>query len=191
MSEHVPQAQSAPREEASRRLAGALSPAAIDRLLAAGSGSMGQGGLLQQMMKAVLERALQTEMAGHLGYEVGDPAGRGSGNSRNGSYPRTLTTVAGPVTVDVPRDRKADFEPVIVPKGRRRLAQVDDMILSLYARGMTTRDITAHLKEVYGSDVSPALVSKITDVVANEITAWQNRPVDDAYPTLYLDALTL
>ncbi|MFI1169891.1 IS256 family transposase [Streptomyces sp. NPDC020801] len=196
MNEHASHAESAePREEASRRLAGALSPAAIDRLLAdaeaAGVGIDGQGGLLQQMMKAVLERALQTEMADHLGYEAGDPAGRGSGNSRNGSYPKTLTTVAGPVTVEVPRDRRAEFEPVIVPKGRRRLAQVDDMILSLYARGMTTRDITAHLKEVYGSEVSPALVSKITDVVADEITAWQNRPVDEVYPILYIDALSV
>jgi putative transposase len=184
-----------PREEAARRLAGAISPAAIDRLLAdaeeAGVGIDGPGGLLQQMMKAVLERALQVEMADHLGYEAGDPAGRGSGNSRNGSYPKTVTTSTGPVTVDVPRDRKADFEPVIVPKGRRRLAQVDDMILSLYARGMTTRDITAHLKEVYGSEVSPALVSKITDVVADEITAWQNRPVDEVYPILYIDALSV
>ncbi|WTR19241.1 IS256 family transposase [Streptomyces sp. NBC_00138] len=183
------------REEAGRRLAGALSPAAIDRMLAdaeeAGVGIDGAGGLLQQMMKAVLERALQVEMADHLGYESGDPAGRGSGNSRNGSYPKTLTTTAGPVTVDVPRDRKAAFEPVIVPKGRRRLAQVDDMILSLYARGMTTRDISAHLKEVYGSEVSPALVSKITDVVADEITAWQNGPVDEIYPILYIDALSV
>lgn len=155
------------------------------------SASTGPHGLLQQMMKAVLERALQVEMADHLGYESGDPAGRGSGNSRNGSYPKTLTTTAGPVTVDVPRDRKAAFEPVIVPKGRRRLAQVDDMILSLYARGMTTRDISAHLKEVYGSEVSPALVSKITDVVADEITAWQNGPVDEIYPILYIDALSV
>ena len=144
------------QEEASRRLAAAMSPAAIDRLLAdaeeAGVGLDGAGGLLQQMMKAVLERALQVEMADHLGYEAGDPAGRGSGNSRNGSYPKTVTTVAGPVTVEVPRDRKADFAPVSVPKGRRRLAQVDDMILSLYARGMTTRDITGHLKEIYGGE---------------------------------------
>jgi putative transposase len=181
------------REAAARRLAGALSPRAIDSLIAdaadAGIGLDGAGGLLQQMMKAVLERALQVEMADHLGYEAGDPAGRGSGNNRNGSYPKTITTTAGPVTVDVPRDREGDFEPAIVPKRKRRLAQVDDMILSLYARGMTTRDITSHLKEVYGSEVSPALVSKVTDVVADEITSWQNRPLDDVYPILYIDAL--
>jgi putative transposase len=194
MSEIVPNA--GPREgqdAAARRVAGALSPAAIDRLLAdaedAGVGIDGEGGLLQQMMKAVLERALQVEMADHLGYEAGDPAGRGSGNSRNGRYPKTVATTAGPVTVDVPRDRTGAFEPVIVPKGKRRLAQVDDMILSLYARGMTTRDITAHLKEVYGTDASPALISRITDVVSDEITAWQNRPVDEVYPILYIDAL--
>jgi putative transposase len=194
MSEIVPNA--VPREgqdAAARRVAGALSPAAIDRLLAdaedAGVGIDGEGGLLQQMMKAVLERALQVEMADHLGYEAGDPAGRGSGNSRNGRYPKTVATTAGPVTVDVPRDRTGAFEPVIVPKGKRRLAQVDDMILSLYARGMTTRDITAHLKEVYGTDASPALISRITDVVSDEITAWQNRPVDEVYPILYIDAL--
>jgi putative transposase len=196
MDENFPYAESdESRQEASRRLAGAMSPAAIDRMLAdaeaAGVGIDGQGGLLQQMMKAVLERALQVEMADHLGYEAGDPAGRGSGNSRNGSYPKTLTTTAGPVTVHVPRDRKADFEPVIVPKGRRRLAQVDDMILSLYARGMTTRDITAHLKEGYGTEASPALISKVTDVVSDEITAWQNRPVDEVYPILYIDALSV
>lgn len=187
------QAPQGRQEAAARRLAGVLSPQAIDGLIAdaadAGIGLDGAGGLLQQMMKAVLERALQAEMADHLGYEEGDPAGRGSGNNRNGSYPKTITTVTGPVTVDVPRDREASFEPAVVPKRKRRLAQVDDMILSLYARGMTTRDISSHLKEVYGSEASPALVSKVTDVVADEITSWQNRPLDDVYPILYIDAL--
>jgi putative transposase len=183
------------RGEAGRRLASAMSPAAIDKLLAdaeaAGVGIDGAGGLLQQMMKAVLERALQAEMADHLGYETGDPAGRGSGNSRNGSYPKTLSTSTGPVTVQVPRDREADFEPVIVPRGKRRLSQVDDMILSLYSRGMTTRDISSHLREVYGTEASPALISKVTDVVSDEITTWQNRPVDEVYPILYIDALNV
>ena len=182
-------------DAAARRLAGALSPSAIDRLLAdaeeAGVGIEGSGGVLQLMMKAVLERALQAELTDHLGYEAGDPAGRGSGNSRNGSYPKTLTTTAGPVTVDVPRDRQGEFAPVIVPKGRRRLPQIDEMVLSLYARGMTTRDIAAHLKEVYGADASPALISKITDVVADEITGWQSRPVEEVYPILYIDALSV
>ena len=129
------------------------------------------------------------EMDEHLGYVRGDPAGNGSGNSRNGFYGKTVTTTAGPVRLQVPRDRNSEFEPVIVPKGTRRLGQVDDMILSLYSRGMTTRDIQAHLAEVYGADVSPALISKVTDVVAEEITAWQTRPLDSFYAILYIDAL--
>jgi putative transposase len=181
------------REQAARRLAQVMSPEAIDSLIAdaqdSGIGLDGAGGLLQQMMKAVLARALQVEMSDHLGYEAGDPAGRGSGNNRNGSYPKTSTTTSGPVTVDVPRDRQGDFEPVIVPKRRRRLAQVEDMILSLYAPGMTRRDITEHLKEVYRWQVCAGLVSKVTDVVAEEITSWQNRPLEEVYPILYIDAL--
>ncbi|MGP3691355.1 IS256 family transposase [Streptomyces sp. IBSNAI002] len=180
-------------EAAAGRLARVLSPEAIDALVSdakeSGMGLDGAGGLLGQMMKAVLERALQVEMADHLGYEAGDRAGRGSGNHRNGVYPKTVTTTAGPVTVDVPRDRNSAFTPVIVPKGRRRLGQVDEMILSLYARGMSTRDITAHLAEVYGATVSPGLVSKVTDVITDEVQAWQNRPVDETYPILYIDAV--
>jgi putative transposase len=129
------------REEASRRLAGALSPAAMDRLLAdaeaGGVGIDGQGGLLQQMMRAVLERALQTEMADHVGYEAGDPAGRGWGNSRNGSYPKTNDDGVRAGHGGGAPGAPVEFEPVIVPKGRRGLARVDDMILSLYARLFT------------------------------------------------------
>jgi putative transposase len=172
-----------------------LSPEAIDALIAdakeSGIGLDGRDGLLQQMMKRVIERALQVEMADHLGYEAGDPAGRGSGNNRNGSFEKTVTTMAGPVTLEVPRDRKGEFVPQIVPKGTRRLGQVDEMILSLYARGLTTRDITAHLAEVYGAEVSPALVSKVTDVIADEVTSWQNRPLDECYPILYIDAIRI
>ncbi|MEY9997333.1 transposase-like protein [Streptomyces sp. V4I8] len=164
-------------------MARVLSPEAIDALIAdakeSGIGLDGRDGLLQQMMKRVIERALQVEMADHLGYEAGDPAGRGSGNNRNGSFEKTVTTMAGPVTLEVPRDRKGEFVPQIVPKGTRRLGQVDEMILSLYARGLTTRVITAHLAEVYGAEVSPALVSKVTDVIADEVTSWQNRPLDE------------
>jgi putative transposase len=137
----------------------------------------------------VLERALGAELDDHLGYVRGDPAGNGSGNSRNGFHGKTVTTTAGPVQLQVPRDRNSTFAPVIVPKGQRRLGQVDDMILSLYARGMTTRDIQAHLAEVYGAAVSPALISKVTDVVAEEITAWQTRPLDSFYAIVYIDAL--
>ncbi|MCY0924356.1 MULTISPECIES: IS256 family transposase [unclassified Streptomyces] len=176
-------------------MAAVLSPEAIDALVAdardSGVPLDGRDGLLGQMMKAVVERALRAEMADHLGYEAGDPAGRGSGNNRNGSYGKTLTTTAGPVEIDVPRDRQGDFEPRIVPKGTRRLGQVDEMILSLYARGMTTRDITAHLYEVYGAQVSPALVSKVTDVIADEVASWQARPLDECYPILYIDAIRI
>ncbi len=148
-------------------------------------------GLLQQLTATVLERALGAELDDHLGYVKGDPAGAGSGNTRNGHYGKTVTTAAGPVRIAVPRDRNATFEPRIVPKRARRLGQVDDMILSLYARGMTTRDIQAHLAEVYGAEVSPALISKVTDVVADELTAWRTRPLDAVYPILYIDALVL
>jgi len=178
---------------AEKRLADLVSPGAIDRMLgdaeAAGMALDGPGGLLAQMNKAVIERALGAELDDHLGYAKGDPAGNGSGNSRNGSYGKTVTTMAGPVRIAVPRDRNSTFEPKIVTKGQRRLGQVDDMILSLYARGMTTRDIQAHLAEVYGADVSPALISKVTDVVAEEITAWQTRPLDSFYAIVYIDAL--
>ena len=173
------------------RVAELLEPAHIDALLAdaeaTGIGIDGPDGLISRMIKAVLERGLEVEMADHLGYDRGDPAGQGSGNSRNGRRPKTVTTTAGPVTVDVPRDRTGASTRSSSP--RETPAQVDDMILSLYARGMTTRDITAHLKEVYGIDASPALISRITDVVSDEITAWQNSPVDEVYPILYIDAL--
>ena len=181
--------------DASARLAELVSPEAVDRMLAdaeaAGVPLDGAGGLLSQLSRTVLERGLGAELDDHLGYVKGDPAGNGSGNSRNGCYGKTVTTTAGPVRIAVPRDRNASFEPKIVPKGQRRLGQVDDMILSLYARGMTTRDIGAHLAEVYGAQVSPALISRVTDVVAEEITAWQTRPLDPVYPIVYIDALVL
>jgi putative transposase len=178
---------------AAARLANALSPDTIGALLAdaksSGTPIDGADGLLNQLTKAVLERALAEELTDHLGYEQGDPAGNGSGNSRNGHSEKTVSTTAGPVRVVVPRDRNGSFEPQIVPKRKRRIGQIDDMILSLYSRGMTTRDIQDHLAEVYGVNASPALVSKITDVVADEITLWQNRPVDDVYPIVYVDAI--
>jgi putative transposase len=139
------------------RLAGMLSPAAIDALLAdaeaAGTAIDGPDGLLARMTKAVLERALDVEIADHLGYEPGDPAGIGSGNSRNGHGRKTVHTTAGPVELEVPRDRNGSFVPGIAPKRKRRMGNVEDMIISLYARGMSTRDITAHLAEVYGAQV--------------------------------------
>jgi putative transposase len=140
--------------EASRRLTEVLEPSVIDALLAdaqaSGTPLDGVDGLLNRMNKAVIERALAVEMTHELGYERGDPAGVGSGNSRNGYSAKTIATVNGPVTINVPRDRQGVFEPKIVPKRARRLRQIDEMILSLYARGMTTRDIEAHLREVCG-----------------------------------------
>src|SRR3954469_16557062 len=184
-----PAGSSAPAE----LVAGMLSPQAIDALLAdaeaAGTAIDGPDGLLAKMTKAVLERALDVEIADHLGYEPGDPAGNGSGNSRNGHGRKTVHTTAGPVELEVPRDRNGSFTPVIVPKRQRRLGNVEDVILSLYARGMSTRDITAHVEEVYGARVLAATIYRVTDVVAEEITAGQNRPVDPVYPILYIDAI--
>ena len=178
---------------AADRLANVFSPETIDALLAdaksSGTPINGVDGLLNQLTKAVLERALVEEMTDHLGYELGDPNGHGSGNSRNGHSEKTVSTMAGPVRIQVPRDRNGEFDPQIVPKRTRRIGQIDEMILSLYSRGMTTRDIQDHLAEVYGVQASPALVSKITDVVVDEITLWQNRPVDEVYPIVYVDAI--
>jgi putative transposase len=183
-------------EAAAGRLADFVSDAAIDKMIADAQDSGiplldGPGGLIGQLTARVIERALGAEMDDHLGYVKGDPAGNGSGNSRNGSFGKTIATTSGPVRISVPRDRKSAFEPQIVVKGQRRVGQVDDMILSLYARGMTTRDIQAHLAEVYGTQISPALVSAVTDVVADEITEWQNRPLDAFYAILYIDALVV
>ncbi|WP_082909528.1 IS256 family transposase [Mycolicibacterium iranicum] len=176
-------------------MAQVLPVAAVDALLAdaeaSGTPIDGPDGLLAQITKSVLERALDVEIADHLGYEPGDPAGNGSGNSRNGHGRKTVLTTAGPVDLEVPRDRNGTFDPVIVPKRKRRLGQVEDMILSLYARGMSTRDITEHLGEVYGATVSAATISRVTDVVTDEIAAWQSRPVDPVYPILYIDAIRL
>jgi putative transposase len=181
--------------EASRRLAEAFDPAVIDTLLAdataAGTPLEGVDGLLNQMTKAVLERALQAEMTHELGYERDDPAGAGSGNSRNGTSTKTVSTAAGPVTIEVPRDRNGVFEPKIVPKRARRLPQVDEMILSLYARGLSTRDIEAHLLEVYGVKASRELISNVTEVVTDEVEIWRNRPVDEVYPIVYVDGIRI
>lgn len=181
-------------ESAARRLADIASDEAVDRMIAdaqeAGISLLdGPDGLVNQLTARIIERALAAEMDDHLGYVKGDPAGNGSGNSRNGNYGKTVTTSAGPVRVTVPRDRNSEFEPQIVKKGQRRIGPVDDIILSLYARGMTTRDIQAHLAEVYGAEVSAALISNVTDVVVDEITEWQTRPLDSFYAILYIDAL--
>jgi putative transposase len=150
---------------------------------------LGPDGLLSQVTKAVLERALAEEMTGHLGYEKHDPAGRGSGNSRNGATAKTVLTDVGAVDLAVPRDRNGSFEPQIVRKGQTRLKGFNERIIALYARGMTTRDIRAHLREMYDVEVSADLISRVTDGVAEELAEWQARPLDSVYPVVFIDAL--
>ena len=145
--------------------------------------------LLQQITKAVVERALQGELTAHLGYEKHEPEGIHSGNSRNGLTTKTVRGDFGEVELETPRDRNGEFEPRIVRKHQTRLDGWDEKILSLYARGMSTREIQGHFQEVYGADVSPSLISDITDGVIDQAKAWQNRPLDAFYPVLFLDAL--
>ena len=167
----------------------------LDELMArvddGGLGLTGEGGFLPEMVKAVLERGLQAELTDHLGYEKGDPAGRGSPNSRNGTTPKTLATEVGAVPLNVPRDRAGSFEPRLVPKGQRRAGGLDEMIISLYAGGMTVRDIQHHLARTLGTELSHETISNITDAVTEEVKAWQARPLEEIYPILYLDALVV
>lgn len=169
-----------------------IDPELVDKLLEqAGDGVelLGPDGLLSELTKSVLERALDAELTDHLGYERGDPAGHGSGNSRNGASGKTVHTDVGSVRVDVPRDRNGTFEPAIVPKGQTRLQGFNDRIIALYARGMTVRDIQAHLHEIYGVEVSPDLISKVTAAVIDELREWQNRPLERVYAAIFLDAI--
>jgi putative transposase len=149
----------------------------------------GEGGLLQQLTKIVLESALDGEITDHLGYDRHDPAGANSGNSRNGARAKTVLTDVGPVEIGVPRDRQGSFEPQIVRKRQRRLSGVEDLVLSLSAKGLTTGEISAHLAEVYGAEVSRQTISTITDKVMDGMAEWQNRPLDRVYPVLFLDAI--
>jgi len=152
----------------------------------------GDGGFLPQLVKAVLERGLRVELSDHLGYEKGDPAGRNGGNSRNGTTPKTLVTEVGEVALDMPRDRDGTFTPALVPKSVTRVGGgLDDMIISLYAGGMTVRDIEHHLARTIGAEVSRETISKITDAVLDEVTAWQTRPLDPVYPVVFFDALVV
>jgi putative transposase len=150
---------------------------------------IGQSGLLKQLTKALMERALDAELAHHLGYEKHDPAGYNSGNSRNGSTPKTVKGEFGEVKIETPRDRNATFEPQILRKHQTRFDGFDEKILSMYARGMTTREIQGHLQEMYQVEVSPTLISEVTDAVADEVKTWQSRPLDPIYGIVYLDAL--
>lgn len=152
---------------------------------------LGEGGLLKQLTARLVEKALQAEMSHHLGFESGQEKPAGASNGRNGYSSKTLLTDHGEVTIDVPRDRQGTFEPQLVRKRERRVGAFDDRILALYARGMSVRDIQGHLKEMYGVDVSPDLVSRVTDAVAEDVTAWQQRPLDSVYCIVYLDALVV
>ncbi len=151
----------------------------------------GPEGLLKRLTGALVERALQAEMTDHLGYEQGAAEGQGSGNSRNGAGKKTLRTDQGEVTVEVPRDRNGTFEPKLVKKHQRSFKGFDDKILSMYARGMSVRDIQAHLAEIYGTEVSPDLISSVTNAVVEEVQAWQARPLDAVWPIVFLDALVI
>ncbi len=169
-----------------------ITPELLDELLKdyhSPDDMFGNDGLLQQLTKAVLERALQGEMTHHLGYEKHDVAGKNSGNSRNGKSSKTITGKRGQVRIDVPRDRASEFEPQLIKKGQTRFDGFDDKIISMYARGMTCREIKAHLQEIYGVEVSPDMISIVTDAVIDEVRTWQSRPLDPIYPILYLDAL--
>lgn len=152
---------------------------------------LGPGGLIKELTAALVERALQVEMTEHLGYEKHDVAGRGSGNSRNGTTDKTLRSEAGEMPIEVPRDRNGTFEPQLVKKHQTHFDGFDDKIISLYARGMTVREIQGHLQELYGVEVSPDLISRVTSAVLDEVKAWQNRPLDAVWPIVYLDALVV
>jgi len=149
----------------------------------------GKGGLIEELTRAITERALEGELTHHLGYPKNAPAGNNSGNSRNGKNPKRVKGKNGELEIEVPRDRNGEFEPVIVKKGQRRFDGFDDKIISMYARGMTVREIQGHLEEIYGVEVSPDLISDVTDAVLEEIKEWQSRPLEDIYPIMYLDAI--
>src|SRR5215475_1512936 len=169
-----------------------ITPELLDQLLAnykKPEDLTGEDGLFKQLKKALIERALGAELTEHLGYEKGDPAGRGSGNSRNGYSSKTVIGDDGPIDLAVPRDRNSSFEPQIVAKGQTRIEGFDDRIISLYARGLTVREIQAHLHELYSVEVSPDLISRVTDAVLDEVREWQNRPLDPLYPVIFFDAL--
>jgi putative transposase len=166
----------------------------IDELLAGARSEeeiAGPGGLLGQLTKRLIERAMEVELTDHLGYEHGESPPGGSANTRNGSTSKTLATEHGPVEIETPRDRDASFEPRIVRKRQRRFEGFDDKIIALYSRGMSTRDIEAYLRDLYGVDVGRDLISRVTDAVMDDARAWASRPLDDVYPIVFLDCLVL
>jgi putative transposase len=185
-----------PEEKPARRAARELmSEEFLDDLMSrvdeGGLALTGEDGFLPELVKAVLERGMSTELTSHLGYERGDPAAAEFSNSRNGSSPKTIETDVGQVGLDTPRDRAGTFEPRLVPKGSRRLGGLDEMIISLYAGGMTVRDIQHHLARTLGTELSHETIANVTDAVLDEVAAWQDRPLEEVYPIVYLDALVV
>ena len=150
---------------------------------------IGENGLLKQLTKLLVEKALEAEMADHLGHGKNEPVENLAGNTRNGKSKKTLKGEFGELPIEIPRDRQGTFEPQLIPKHQTRWAGFDDKILSLYARGMTVREIQSHLEEMYGTEVSPTLISSVTDAVIDEVKAWQSRPLDTLYPIVYLDCI--
>jgi putative transposase len=150
---------------------------------------IGDNGLLKELTKRLLERAMSAEMTEHVGYEKHDPIGKNSGNSRNGNSAKTIKGSFGTMGIEVPRDRNGTFEPQIIEKHQTRFTGFDDNIVSLYARGLSTREIQQHIEEIYHVEVSAGLISRVTDEVLDEVRTWQNRQLDEVYPFMYLDAI--
>src|SRR2546421_933699 len=187
--------EAAAKEAARRAVADLVDRQTLDAVLAQVKGDglrlPGPGGFLSELVRAVVERGLQAELSEHLGYGRHEAAGKGSGNSRNGSTAKTVQTEVGRIDVKVPRDRAGTFTPMLLPKNARRLGGLSDVVISLYAGGMTVRDISHHLHRVYGTEVGPDTISTITDEVLEEVKAWQHRPLDEVYPIVYVDALVV
>ena len=189
MDETVEAVEGTATAEALSAVDGSLIDDLVARARERGLDLTGPGGLLTALTQRVLESALEGELTDHLGYDKHDPSGRGSGNSRNGTRAKTVLTDIGPVEIEVPRDREGSFDPQIVAKRQRRLAGVEDMVLSLSAKGLTHGEISAHLAEVYGARVSKTTISTITDKVLDGMLEWQNRPLDPVYPVVFIDAI--
>ncbi|MFT3855683.1 MAG: IS256 family transposase [Ilumatobacteraceae bacterium] len=180
-----------PAESSEGRPDRSLAERLVEQARADGRSLVGPGGLLADLTKQVLETGLEVEMDEHLGYAKHAAEGRNGGNSRNGSRSKTVITEIGPVELDVPRDRDGSFDPQTVRKNQRRLAGVDEMVISLTTKGLTTGEVEAHLAEVYGTTVSRETISKITDRVLGELADWQNRPLDRVYPVIFIDAIVV
>ena len=198
MRDHVDVAVEAPSEMPEEPMATMSAPPAVDKGLvarlvgqarASGLAIDGENGLLAELTKLVVESALEGEITDHLGYDRHERAGSADGNARNGTRSKTVATKGGPITIEVPRDRAGTFTPAIVKKRQRRLGSIEDVVLSLSARGMTHGDIAAHLADVYGTDVSKTTISTITDKVLDGMHEWQNRPLDPVYPVVFIDAI--